>query len=57
MKFKGLAVLGILLAALSFSGVVIHAAERISGEELPLEVNYTYETDPWIREDASVDEP
>ncbi len=56
MKFKGLAVLGILLAALSCSGVVSHAAERISGEELPLEVNYTYETAPWIRDDGSVDD-
>lgn len=56
MKFKGLAVLGILLAALSCSGVVSHATERISGEEFPLEVNYTYETAPWIREDGSVDD-
>ena len=57
MKFKGLAVLGILLAALSCSGVVSHAAaERISGEELPVEVNFTYETAPWIRDDGSVDD-
>lgn len=57
MKFKGLVLSGILLAALSCSGVVSHAAaERISGEELPVEVNYTYETAPWIREDGSVDD-
>lgn len=56
MKFKGLVLSGILLTALAGSGVVSHAAERISGEELPVEVNYTYETAPWIRDDGSVDD-
>lgn len=56
MKFKRLAMLGILLTTLGCSGVVSQAEERISGEELPVEVNYTYETAPWIREDGSVND-
>lgn len=57
MKFKGLVLSGILMAMLGLSGVVSHAAaERISGEELPVEVNFTYETAPWIRDDGSVDD-
>lgn len=56
MKFKRLAMLGILLTALAGSGVVTQAEERISGQELPVEVNYTYETAPWIREDGTVDD-
>lgn len=56
MKFKRLAMLGILLTTLGCSGVVSQAEERISGEELPVEVNYTYETAPWIRDDGTVDD-
>lgn len=56
MKFKRLAMLGILLTALAGSGIVTQAEERISGKELPVEVNYTYETAPWIRDDGTVDD-
>lgn len=56
MKFKRLAMLGIILTVLTGSGVETQAEERISGEEFPVEVNYTYETAPWIRDDGSVDD-
>ncbi|MDE7478073.1 MAG: hypothetical protein K2M91_09005, partial [Lachnospiraceae bacterium] len=52
MKFKRLAMLGILLVSLSGSGVVTYAAD---GANHVYETDSSYDVSPWIKDDGTVE--